>query len=94
VGGLILDRSRREAEQEGRLLPLTKREFLLLECLMRNVGRSVTRERLIETAWGLEAEVSDGSLDFQVHGLRGKLVAQAGGSLIRTVRGVGYRMEE
>jgi DNA-binding response OmpR family regulator len=94
VGNLTLNRSRREASRDEQILQLTKREFLLLECLMRNAGRSVTRERLIEAAWGLEGDVSHNSLDFHMHGLRGKLSLDTQAGPIRTVRGVGYRLED
>jgi DNA-binding response OmpR family regulator len=94
IGALTLDRSRREVTQHGSLLSLTKCEFLLLECLMRNAGRNVTRERLIESAWGLEANGTHGSLDFHMHGLRVKLAARDGRSPIQTVRSFGYRLGE
>ena len=93
VGTLTLNRSRTEVARGEYLLQLTKREFLLLECLMRNAGRSVTRERLIEAAWGLEADISHNSLDFHMHGLRGKLSGADHVNPVRTVRGVGYRIE-
>ena len=93
VGTLTLNRSRRETTRDERVLQLTKREFLLLECLMRHAGRSVTREQLIEAAWGLEGDVSHNSLDFHMHGLRGKVCLPNQAGPIRTVRGVGYRLE-
>ena len=91
AGGLVLSPSRRELMRKGETIPLTRREFVLLELLMRRANRVVTREQLIETGWGLAADVTQNTLEFHVHSLRSKIDVGGEQSLIRTVRAVGYR---
>lgn len=96
AGDLALDRGRREVSMSGSIVELTKLEFALLEALMRRAGRPVTREQLIEAGWGLGSDVSQNSLEFQIHSLRTKLDGPAhpgGRHQIRTIRGVGYQIE-
>ena len=96
VGDLVLDRGRRELRKAGMPIELTRIEFALMEALMRRAGRPVTREQLIEAGWGLGGEVSQNSLEFQIHSLRGKLDGPSESGVrgqIRTVRGIGYQLE-
>jgi two-component system OmpR family response regulator len=92
VGDLILDRSRRSVRRDGRSIHLTRKQFDLLELLMRRSGLVTTREDLIEAAWGYLADVKDNTLDVYVHGLRAKLEPQSDHQqiTIRTVHGTGY----
>ncbi len=92
VGPLTLHPNQWAAQVQGVLLDLTRTEYTLLETLLRRAGQVVTRTQLIEAVWGLEAEVSKGNLDFHVHSVRTKLGPACEG-LVRTVRGVGYRVE-
>ena len=89
--GLMLSPSRRELMRDGETIALTRREFVLLELLMRRANRVVTREQLIETGWGLAAAVTQNTLEFHIHSLRSKIDLAGEQSLIRTVRAVGYR---
>jgi DNA-binding response OmpR family regulator len=91
VDGLLLDASRREVSRAGERIPLTRREFALLELLMRRVSRVVTRDQLIEAAWGLAAEVTQNGLEFHIHSLRSKIDIPGEPSRIHTVRAMGYR---
>ncbi len=91
AGGLVLSPSRRELIRDGEKIPLTRREFVLLELLMRRGNKVVTREQLIETGWGLAAEVTQNTLEFHIHSLRSKIDRPGEQSLIHTVRAVGYR---
>lgn len=86
VGGLILDRNAREVSRDGVRLSLTRKEYCLLERLMREAGGVVSREALIEAVWGSDRAVEGNSLDAFVRLLRNKI----GVKLIRTVRGAGY----
>lgn len=85
-GSLKLDQAARTVEFEGRPVDLSPREFALLEQLLLNAGRALTRARLEETLYPWGAEVESNALDVHIHHLRRKLAAD----LIRTVRGVGY----
>jgi DNA-binding response OmpR family regulator len=92
VGGVTLDRSRRVAIRQGKEIALTRKQFELLETLIRHAGLITTREQLIEAGWGLAADVKENTLDVYIHGLRSKLEDQSdkGQPLIKTVHGSGY----
>ena len=92
-GKLRLDRARHQAWCGDEPLPLTRREFAILEVLLRRASRVVPREALLEAAWGLHTSVSPNSLEFHIHGLRSKLGAAGNDCPIRTVRGLGYQIE-
>jgi two-component system, OmpR family, response regulator RegX3 len=92
VGKLRLDRERRSAELAGEELELSRKEFDLLERLMRDAGSVVTREQLIEDVWDMNWFGSTKTLDVHVSGLRRKLRDDANEPrYIHTVRGVGFR---
>jgi two-component system OmpR family response regulator len=88
VGVLALDPRSRRASLRGDELELTATEFDLLECLLRNSGRVLTRSELRRSVWGYTFEAQTKIVDLYVHYLRRKLGDDA--DLIRTVRGVGY----
>ena len=92
VGGVTLDRSRRMALRNGKEIALTRKQFELLETLVRHRGLITSREQLIEAGWGVGAEVKENTLDVYIHGLRSKLEDQSdkGQPLIKTVHGSGY----
>jgi DNA-binding response OmpR family regulator len=90
TGDLVLDKVKHNVFLAGVQLHPTRTEFLLLERLMDEVGRTVTRKELIERAWGPDAEVSSGALDTFINSLRRKLSYPNQRSLIKTVRGIGY----
>src|SRR5580700_2849470 len=92
AGGVTLDRNRRVAIRLGKEIALTRKQFELLETLVRRPGLITTREQLIEAGWGTPADVKENTLDVYIHGLRSKLEDQSdnGQPLIRTVHGSGY----
>jgi two-component system copper resistance phosphate regulon response regulator CusR len=92
AAGVTLDRSRRVAIRDGKEIPLTRKQFDLLETLMRRSGLITSREELLEAGWGHVAEVKENTLDVYIHGLRAKLEdhAEAQRPLIRTIHGSGY----
>jgi two-component system response regulator RegX3 len=92
LGELRLDPARRSATLSGSELDLTRREFELLELLMREAGSVVTRERLIDEVWDVNWFGSTKTLDVHVSTLRRKLGEDsADPRYIHTVRGVGFR---
>ena len=91
-GPIVLDERSRSVKVDGREVELTGREFALLECLLRHKGLVLSREQLLDHAWPLAAAVTLNSVDAYVHYLRSKL-GHAGG-LIRTARGIGYRITD
>ena len=93
TAGLEMDLLRREVRAGGQLLRLTTRELQILEVLMRNAGRVVTRSMLLEGVWDYRFDPQTNIVDQHVSRLRQKLGDQASASAIETVRGVGYRMK-
>src|SRR5918999_1911069 len=92
IGALTLDPARREAKFDGTELDLTRKEFELLELLMREAGNVVSRERLIDEVWDTNWFGSTKTLDVHVSSLRRKLGDDsADPRFIHTVRGVGFR---
>jgi DNA-binding response OmpR family regulator len=92
AGDVVLDRGRRIALRHGKEIALTKKQFELLDTLIRRKGLITTREQLVEAGWGAQADVKENTLDVYIHGLRAKLEDQTdkGQPLIRTVHGSGY----
>lgn len=92
--GIILDSSARVAKFEDQEINLTQTEFDILESLIQNKGKVLTRENLVEIVWGLEFQGEDRTVDSHIKNLREKL--KAGGvekSYIKTVWGIGYKVE-
>jgi DNA-binding response OmpR family regulator len=92
-GGLRLDVERRTTSVEGVTIDLTRLEFDLLHLLLTNAGRVLTRERLLEQAWGYDYVGDTRAVDSAIKRLRAKLravLSQA--DAIEAVRGIGYRI--
>jgi len=92
VEDLKLDRIERKVERAGRRVELTTKEFALLEYLMRNAGRRVTRAMIIEHVWNLTFDTTTNVVDVYINYLRRKIDDGQPKKLIRTVRGVGYEI--
>lgn len=75
-------------------LNLTPTEFAILDCLMKSPGRIVTRQRLIDTVWGIDHEVGNNNLDVFIRLLRTKIDGAGQARLIHTSRGVGYSLRQ
>ncbi len=91
-GDLVFDRRSREARRGERQLDLTSKEIALLETLLRNAGRTVTREALIDAVWDRENDPESNVLDVYARRLRVKLTATGEPPLLHTVRGIGFRL--
>ncbi len=92
--GVTLDPGRRLVTVQGNPVTLTKREFDLLHYLMKNKGMVISREVLIENVWGYEYEGETNAVDVFVRFLREKIDEPYGVRLIKTVRGVGYVIQD
>src|SRR5579864_8062275 len=92
VEDLKLDRVERRVERGGRRIELTSKEFCLLEYLMRNAGRRITRAMIIEHVWNLSFDTCTNVVDVYVNYLRRKVDDGYGKHLIHTIRGVGYEL--
>jgi DNA-binding response OmpR family regulator len=93
VGQLTLDPMTRTVTVGDHVVDLSPREFSLLEFLMRNVGRTMSRSRIAEAVWNYQFDPTTNVVDVYINYLRKKLGEMPDGSEIRTVRGVGYRLE-
>jgi len=89
VNGIALDPGTREVTCDGSPVELTTLEFDILEQLMRNAGRVVSRDSLMESLYNRKATPFDRSIDMHVSHLRRKL--EGGKPVIKTIRGVGYQ---
>jgi len=92
VEDLQLDRVEHRAERAGRRIELTSKEFALLEYLMRNAGRQVSRAMIIEHVWNLTFDTTTNVVDVYINYLRRKVDDGHPHKLIHTVRGVGYEL--
>jgi DNA-binding response OmpR family regulator len=92
--GIFLDPASREVRRGGRKIDLTRTEYAILELLMRNSGRVLTRETLIEQVWGSDSDIESNTLDAFVRLLRGKVEGAGEQRVIQTIRGVGYCLRE
>ena len=94
IADLVLDPAAHRVERAGSVLPLTRTEFGILDLLMRNAGRVITRERLIEDVWGYERDIESNTLDVFIRQLRLKVEPEGSRKLIHTIRGIGYTLRE
>src|SRR2546426_42158 len=90
---LTLDLVRHEARRDGRIIDLTAKEFALLEYLMRHPGRVLTRTQIVDAVWRYDLDALSNVVDIYIHYLRDKIDQGFSHPLIKTVRGVGYKIE-
>jgi DNA-binding response OmpR family regulator len=89
-GPIVLDEGLRQVLVGGHVVDLSRREFTLLEAMLRHPGQVMTRDQLLDAAWPFGDFLTHNTVDTYVHYLRRKLGPE--GKRIETVRGVGYRM--
>jgi two-component system copper resistance phosphate regulon response regulator CusR len=92
VADLEINRIERTVKRGDRKIELTPKEFALLEYLMRNAGRRVTRAMIIEHVWNLSFDTMTNVVDVYINYLRRKVDEGYEVKLIRTIRGVGYQL--
>ena len=92
IGGLELDTAGKRAFLMGQALELSGREWGVLEYLATHTRRIVSKEQLIQAITGLGQELSENAIEAYVHRLRSKI--EGSGTVIRTVRGLGYMLEK
>lgn len=90
---LEMDLLARTVRRAGKNILLQPREFRLLECLMRNAGRVVTRTMLLEKVWDYHFDPQTNVIDVHISRLRGKIDKEFDEPLLHTVRGAGYRLQ-
>jgi two-component system, OmpR family, copper resistance phosphate regulon response regulator CusR len=94
VGDLEMDTVRRAVRRAGRRIDLKPKEYALLEFLMRNSDRPVTRSLIIEHVWDIHFDSVSNVVEVHVNALRGKIDRGFPAALIHTIRGVGYMLSD
>ena len=93
-GDIEMDLAGHKVRRAGKALHLVPTEFRLLRALMERPGRVLSRDRLLDLAWGREIYVEDRTVDVHIRRLRKALNENGGTEIIRTVRGEGYALDE
>lgn len=94
AGNVELDMNRCEVVCLERVIKLTLKEAQLLEFLMNNKGRAVSREQILDRVWGLDSEIEQNNIEIYVYYLRKKLNPEECRMRIETIRGIGYSLKE
>jgi DNA-binding response OmpR family regulator len=89
-GDIVLDPAAHKVTKQGRVVDIAPREFAILQALLENAGRVMSRSRLEESLYSWKEEIESNAVEVHVHHLRRKL----GADLIRTIRGVGYIVDK
>ncbi len=92
VGDLTMDLTRHEVRRGTHEIELTAKEFALLEYLMRNAGRVLSRSQITDHVWRYDLDALSNVVDTYIHYLRDKVDRGFGQPLIKTVRGIGYKV--
>jgi two-component system response regulator QseB len=90
-GALELDTARHAASLNGQPLELTKREWAIIELLLMQAPKVVSKDKILQALSGWDADLSPNAIEVYISRLRGKLAASGVG--IRTIRGIGYRID-
>ena len=93
VGDLELDTISFRVQRAGHAISLTNKEYSLLEFLMRNQGRPLSKERIIAHVWDFDSDILPNTVEVYIKYLRAKIDAPFEKPLIKTVRGFGYKLE-
>jgi len=93
VGDLVLDCIRRRVTRAGEVIDLAPKEFSILEYMMRNHGRPLSRTMIVEHVWDVEYDGLTNIVDVYIRHLRSKIDDKYPVKMIQTVRGVGYKLE-
>lgn len=94
VSDLILDRDTKQVTRAGKEITLSSKEFMVLECLMRNKNIVMSRQQIEQNAWNYDFEGGSNVIDVYIRYLRKKIDTGFEKKLIHTVRGAGYVMRE
>lgn len=92
IGELVLDEQKHEVYARGQAVSLTFKEFELLSYLMKNRGLVLSRDKILNTIWNYEYEGESRTVDVHIGSLRQKLGTC--GDFIKTIRGIGYKIED
>lgn len=91
---LSLDTTKRRVKRGGREIRLTSKEFGLLEYLLRNKNRPISKDTIMQHVWDYDADILPNTIEVYIKYLRAKIDKPFGKGLIKTVRGFGYKIED
>lgn len=94
ISNLVMDRKKHEVSRSGVVVPLTPKEYKLLDTLLSSQGEAINRRKLIDDAWGPEFEETNNELNVHIKYLRTKIDGKKNKPLIHTIRGVGFVLKE
>ncbi len=94
VADIEMDKKSHEVTRAGNVVPLTPKEYKLLEMLLSNRGEAIARRRLIDKAWGPDFEETNNELNVHIRYLRKKIDGDRVPPLIQTIRGIGFVLKE
>ncbi|MFZ2484658.1 MAG: response regulator transcription factor [Minisyncoccia bacterium] len=101
IADLVMDRRKHEVTRAGAVIPLSPKEYKLLDTLLSNQGEAINRRKLIDNAWGPDFQEANNELNVHIKYLRTKIDGHAKGQagkknkpLIHTIRGVGFVLKE
>ena len=94
LGDLRLDTTTHRVTRGARAIELTAKEYAVLECLLREPGRLLTRQVIAEHVWSYDSDHESNVIDVYIRNLRRKIDDGQAVKLIHTVRGAGYRLAE
>ena len=93
VGGFTLNRTAKVLKKADQVIQLSPREFQIFDLLAQNLGIVVPRDIILDRIWGLESDARSNNIDSYMKSLRKKRATGDGRTIIKTVRGVGYKLE-
>jgi two-component system copper resistance phosphate regulon response regulator CusR len=93
VGDLVLDCIRRRVSRAGETIELAPKEFSILEYLMRNRGRPLSRDMIVEHVWEMDYDGLTNIVDVYIRHLRSKIDDKHAHKMIHTIRGIGYMLD-
>jgi len=91
-GDISINTTNRTVEYKNKIISLTLKEFMVLEYLIRNIGKVITRDELYSHAWDFADSSFSNTVDVHIKNLRKKI--HDNGKIIQTIRGVGYKIEK
>jgi len=94
VADLVVDTQRHRVERAGHRIPLSAKQFAILEALIRSAGYVLSRSMILDRAWGPEFETLSNVIDVHIRSLRALIDEPFDKRLIHTVKGVGYVLED
>jgi DNA-binding response OmpR family regulator len=94
VSDLIMDKRKHEVSRAGKIIPLSPKEYKLLDTLVSSPGEAINRQKLIDHAWGPDFKEANNELNVHINYLRRKIDGDGMKPLIHTIRGVGFVLKE